>query len=315
MSDESGARLRHLRHMGWLLAVLSLAVVGVSAWLRLAGAGLGCADWPGCYAEFLGGATAYALPPGGRVIHRVVATSALLLAIYICWRSLRPTPLQPVARQALLTLALMLLLSVVGIWSNDPRRVFVNFINLLGGLALVSMAWRVVLATGSEAGAPSGARRDPLLAAGLATLTLTVLLGALIGARYAASTCGSFPHCDGTWWPAAPGWGSFDPFALLDGPGGLDNAGGAALHLLHRYGALTTALLLGTAAWRAWRDSATTPVVRRGAAMVLGLLGLEIACGILTVVTGYPLGLAIAHNVIAAALLAAAAHLQQHRAA
>lgn len=297
-------RLGRLRRLGMALTLLSLAVVAVSAYLRLLSADLGCGAWPECYGRVLAAGT-YAPPAAGRLVHRFVATAALLLAIYACWIAFRPHRLAPVARQALLLLGLMLLLSVVGIWSNDPRRVLVNFVNLVGGLGLVSMSWRIVMAAGAAGQRP--ARPDALLAGGLAALTATILIGALIGARYAASACATLPDCGGAWLPTAGGLAALNPVATLTGPTPAGDAGGAALHLLHRICAAATLLLLGMAALRRRRDAAARPA----AAAVMVLLGGEFLLGLLTVATGYNLWLAIGHNVCAAALLAAAARLRQ----
>lgn len=214
MSAARVLRLRRVRTLALLLTALSLGVVGVSAFLRLNGAGLGCADWPACYGQLL--TSTYAPPAIGRLIHRVVATSALLLTIGLAWYSLRPRPLWPVARYILILLGLMLFLSVVGIWSADPRRTLVNVVNLLGGLGLVSMSWHIVMAA-EETAMRTSPRSDPTLAAGMILLAATVVLGALIGASY----------------------------ATLD-----DSTGGMALHWLHRACAVIASLLLGQAAFK-----------------------------------------------------------------
>lgn len=261
-------RLRRVRRLAFLLTALSLGVVGVSAFLRLQGAGLGCADWPACYGQVLTAAT-HSPPPLGRLIHRIVATGALLLTIHLAWIGWRSRPWQPWARQAVILLGLMLFLSVVGVWSGDPRRTSVNFINLVGGLALVPMSWRIAMAsTGAET--PGRRLSSPALAAGTILLTAAVILGALIGARYAA----------------------------LD-----DSAGGIALHWLHRGLAVLACLLLGHAALR--RPD------RAASKALLGLLGLEILLGAITVMGDFPLWAAVGHNVAAAALLAGAAALRR----
>lgn len=304
MTGQEAGRLERMRLLGMALALLSLAVVAISAYLRLVSADLGCSAWPECYGRFLTTGT-YTPPAAGRLVHRIVATSALLLAIYACWIAPTPRRLQPVARQALLLLGLMLFLSVVGIWSSDPRRVLVNAVNLVGGLGLVSMAWRIVMAT-DVVPAEKPVRPDGLLGAGLVALTATVLIGALIGARYAASACATLPDCGGTWLPAAGGLAALNPVATLAGPTPAGDAGGVALHLLHRLCAVATLLLLGLAALRRRRGTAARP-----AAVVLVLLGGELVLGVLTVATGYNLWLAVGHNVCAAALLAAAAQMRQ----
>lgn len=294
MRDE--ARLAGIRRLAAAVAALSLAVVAVSAWLRLDAAGLGCADWPACYGAALAGAKA---DPGfARLLHRVVATSALLLALMLAWRSLRPHALPGVAAPALALVGVMLLLSLLGIWSADPRRVPVNLLNILGGLALVSLSWRVVLAAG-PAVRPG---RSPLLRSGLVALTATVLLGALIGARYAAASCTSVPFCGDAVLPALAALSPFDALAAA-APAG--DAGGTALHLLHRYAAVAALILLGVAAYGALRR----PSAQRSARAVLALLVATLGAGVATVAFGFPLLLGVAHGAFAAMLLAACAAL------
>lgn len=292
-----------LGRLGWLLFGLSLAVVVISAWLRLSAAGLGCGDWPACYGQILGSPPAAA---GGivRALHRAGASVALVVALLLVWRSLRPQPMQPVAKRAAALLAVMLALAAVGIWSADPRRVAVSFVNILGGMVLVSLSWRVVL--GTRPGAVA-ARPGPVLKAGMAALTATVLLGALIGARYAAVSCPELPLCAGSAWPSAGGWAALNPLAVVDAAPAAGDPGGVTLHLLHRYAALATLLLLGFAAHRALRSPAT----RRAAGWVLALLAVEVALGAATVLGGFPLWLAVAHGLCAAGLLAATASLAQ----
>lgn len=296
-------RARRIRALALLTCGLSVLVVAVSAFLRLSGAGLGCADWPNCYGAVLAGVP-QAPWEGARLVHRIVATLALLSGILLAWRCWRPQPLQPAARYATLLLALMLFLSVVGIWSADPRLAVVNFINLVGGLGLVSFSWRVAI-TSEPARWMERGRGGPVCRVALAALTLTVLLGGLIGARYAAPACATLPACDGAWWPAVQGWSALNPLATLAGPHGPGEAGGVALHLLHRYFAALAMVLLAVVALRL----RVVPRARNAALATLTLLLIEALLGVLTVVSGHSLWLAVAHNVGAAVLLAAAASL------
>jgi cytochrome c oxidase assembly protein subunit 15 len=298
-------RTRRIRALALLTCALSLLVVMVSAYLRLSSAGLGCADWPACYGSVLAGVP-HAPWVGARLAHRLVATLALLAGIVLVWHCWRPQPLQPAARYASLLLALMLFLSVVGLWSADPRLAWVNFINLVGGLGLVTFSWRVAVAVAPSQWVDRGAG-GPFCRPALAALTLTVLFGGLIGARYAAPACGTLPHCQGVWWPAVEGWMHLNPFAVLAGPSGPGETGGVALHLLHRYAAVLAACLLAAAALRLRKTAQT----RRAALTVLTFLLLEAGLGVLTVASGFSLWLAVAHNVGAALLLAAAASLMR----
>lgn len=301
---DDTARLKQLRTLALVLAALAFVVMLLSVFLRLDYAGLGCANWPACYGQLLSEGPR---PHTGfvRALHRITASAALLLTIVVVWKSLRPRPLQPVARNAVLLLLLMLFLSAIGILSANPNRVVVSFLNILGGLGLVSFSWRVLQAT-RPATAGSAAPPNPLLHLGLLTLTASIALGALIGARYAAVTCASLPDCGGAWWPAADGWAALDPFVHLAAAPPPGEAGGVALHLLHRYLALATLLLLGITGWRALGQAAT-----RGAARILLLLlALAVTLGILSVASDFNLWLTVAHSASAATLLAAIVQLQ-----
>jgi cytochrome c oxidase assembly protein subunit 15 len=294
---------RQVRTLAVATCLLSLGVVGVSAYLRLSGAGLGCADWPACYGQILAGGTR-APWAGARLLHRLVATSALLAGILLAWRCWRPQPLQPAARYAILLLALMLFLSVIGVWSADPRMAAVNFINLIGGLGLVTFSWRVAITTEPGSWVERG-RGGPVCRIALAVLTVTVLAGGLIGARYAAPACDTLPACGGAWWPELQGWVALNPFVTLSAPALPGDSGGTALHLLHRYAATLAFVLLLFVALRLRRQRQARDAVLA----VLTILLIEVLLGVLTVASGFSLWLAVAHNVGAALVLAAAASL------
>jgi cytochrome c oxidase assembly protein subunit 15 len=241
-----------------------------------------------------------------RILHRLAASIALLLGFYTAWRCLRPTPLLPVARYATALLTLMIALTFVGVWSSDPHRIWASFFNMLGGLGLVSLSWRTVLAAESRPLASQGPDAGLLLRAGLGLLAASIALGALIGARYAAISCASAPSCGGVWWPAAEGWAALNPFATVAVSTLPGDAGGVTLHLLHRYCALLALIVMGLVALQALAADAT----RKSGGWLLILLLIEFALGSLTVLSGFSLWLAIGHSVCAAALLAVGIHLR-----
>ncbi|BAO29071.1 COX15/CtaA family protein [Sulfuritalea hydrogenivorans] len=302
--ERHSERLERIRKLAWLLTVLSFLVVLVSAYIRLSGAGLGCTGWPDCYGQLLtaGGTTHTGAV---RILHRSVASLSLLLGFYLAWQCLRPQPVQPLARHATLLLVLMIVLALVGVWGADPHRAWTSFFNMLGGVGLVTLSWRMVVAAGPAAPGPAPARSTAVLHAGLIALGLAIALGALIGARFAATACMTTPSCAGSWWPAAEGWGALNPFARVAAPAMPGDAGGVALHLLHRYCAVSAVLLLGIAGLRAQAAEATRGIGK----WLLVLVVLEFALGGLTVVSGFSLWLAVGHSVGAAALLAVGAQL------
>lgn len=303
MIDDAGRR-RGVRLLALSVCALSLLVVAVSAYLRLDAAGMGCADWPACYGRVLAGDPAplhYGFP---RLLHRLAASSALLLTCLLVWRSLRPTPLVPAARYAVLLLLLMLALSALGFASADPRRALVGFLNIVGGLGLVSFSWRVAMAAGERAAGT--ATRHPLaLRFGALALSVTVMLGAWIGATYAAIACDSLPACG---WPTADAWQALNPLFRPRAAAQPGDAGGALLHLLHRgFAVIAVATLAAVALVRLKRSTAHAAGSRRGPVMLLILLGLVFGLGLAAVSSGLHLWLVVAHGLAAALLLAAVA--------
>ena len=303
--DQPGPRLRRIRYLALALTALSLLIVTVSAHIRLNGAGLGCAPWPDCYGQILTGA-AHPHSGGARILHRIVASLALVLGFVLVWQCQRPLPIAGPKRPVAALLALMILLTFVGLFSADPQRVWAGFINMLGGAGRVLLSWACFLAA-SEAAPKVGHGRGgaALLHAGLGFLALTFAQGALVGARYAAPACPTLPGCGDAWLPTAAGLGALYPFVTISAPALLGDAGGAALHLLHRWCALAALLLLGLGGLRALARAEA----RRGAVALLVLLLVQFALGVLTVLSGFGLGLAVAHSVCATALLAAGLHL------
>lgn len=304
MPEVRSARLKRIRNLAVALTLLALLILLVSAFIRLRGAGLGCSPWPDCYGQLLAGA---ANLHGGaaRILHRSVASLALVLGFVLVAQCLRPYPIQPAARWATALLSLMIVLTFVGLFSSDPHRVWPGFINILGGAGLVLLSWRTALAAADDA-VRSPPRRSPaLLHAGLGVLVLTMALGALIGVRYAATACPSLPGCSGIGWPANAGWSALDPFTGIVAAAGLGDDGGVALHLLHRYCALATLLLLGLGGVQ----GLARPATRASAGLLLVLLLVQFSLGVLTVLSGFSLWMAIAHSVCASLLLAATVQL------
>ena len=298
-------RITLLRKLALLCAALVLAITSLSAFIRLSKAGLGCEPWPQCYGQGLReapSATPQPVPPvvaGARVAHRVVAVAALLVIIGMVMTTLASTPmLWRQGRMVLGLLGLALFLAVLGRWTADSRLPAVVLGNLLAGFALFALSWRLLLSTATAPVASPVPRGWISIA--LAVLLAQIALGGLVSAVQAGLSCPELIRCD----PSAGSWQAFNPWhAPVPGDADPTHPAGALLHFAHRAGsllALAVLLPLGIVAWRRGH---------RGGAVLVLLLVVQVALGALLVVRALPLALGLAHNMVAAALLAAVASL------
>lgn len=304
--DTPSRRIALLRTMAIACAVLVLAITSLSAFIRLSRAGLGCEPWPQCQAQMLREAeqgAAAAPGPGvtvARLAHRVTAVGALLLVIAMLMTAYATSP--PLVRQGRLVLALLALavfLAVLGRMTADSRLPAVVLGNLLAGLAMFALSWRLVAATAPAAGGTPLAARWVRLA--LVLLAAQIMLGGLVSAAHAGASCPSLVGCD----LGAASWQALNPWHAPDsgaGPGA-----GALVHMAHRATGIAAAAALAVLGFAAWRRG------RRAGALVLALVVLELAAGMALVASATPLALALVHNVLAALLLAAVASLLPDR--
>ena len=193
-------RLSQLRKLAWACAVLVLAITSLSAYIRLSRAGLGCEPWPQCYAqrstmspqalERLDTSTVSA----ARVVHRVAASTALLLLILMLVKTLSQQPaLWVQGRLVLAMMALALFLAVLGRMGGVSRSPAVALGNLLGGFCLFALNVRLVRATGTGgAGLPS---LRGWVAAALALLLLQIALGGLVSVGQFGERCDQAGLC------------------------------------------------------------------------------------------------------------------------
>jgi cytochrome c oxidase assembly protein subunit 15 len=300
--------------------LLVLIVVILSAYLRLAGSGLGCADWPACYAliRSQGGseslAAAHLVPPWATVIHRLVASLLGVLVLGIALMAMKRRKLS--AQDAWLTFAVLLLtvfLSVLGYKTPSPLLPWVTLSNLLGGMAMLAMLWWLgqrSVSAGVDNAAARGLR--PWALAGVLVLAVQIALGGWVSANFAALACTELPGCGGYPWTGGPWRESFNLFRLLpvtDGGAVIPGDAGKIIHLTHRLGAVLTFLYIG---WLGWRAFGLGNGGRGTGIAILILLLLQIALGISAVAFRLPVAVVTAHNAVAALLLLSVVNLIHH---
>ncbi len=305
--------------------VLAFGVVVLGAWVRLSAAGLGCPDWPGCYGHLSVDDAARnvdaineAFPHRPfeyhkaikEMVHRYFASGLGLLILLLAGLAIanRRDPQQPVGLPVALV-GLVILQGLLGMWTVTLLlKPLIVVLHLLGGLATLSLlAWLALAPQADRPGPAASPQLKSLAAVGLIVLGLQIALGGWTSSNYAAFACPDFPTCQNSYWPQMD---AKDAFVLwrglgIDYEGGvLDHPARVAIHFVHRLGAIVTALVLGFASFVAIRRGPTRAVRLAGA--VLGVvLVCQLILGPVMVIRALPLGLATAHNAVAALLLLA----------
>lgn len=288
-----------LRVLAWLCAVAVLAIISLSASMRLTKAGIGCEPWPACYAL---AQQALVAPAGSepaaanaalgavRAAHRVLAVATLFLILVmgaLCWNA-RPPARRQRAEWALL-LAVTLFLAGLGPWSAHSALPALALGNLLGGFAMLALCVRLA--------APRRFAIAPLTRAWVGAAVLA--LGAQIVLGGLASTTGSILDCAGLLdcgrAAQGQGWAVLDPWRL---PG---SAAGAPVQWLHGLAAGAVLLLAVPLAWRLRCADAWGAGVLGAALLALAVLGPMMAGA------GFAMALVLVHNGLSAIALAALA--------
>lgn len=298
-----------------------IVLVSLSAYLRLAHSGIGCADWPDCYgrigappavSQTISSENAYqrivaeASQPlaWATPLHRLVASTLGLLIVFMAVLALRQK------KDRLMALALLLVtvwLALLGVKSGSLHNPAVVMGNLSGGFLMLGMlAWMLFKDDGKgHAKAVPGKLPGTLLGAAVLMLVIQILLGGLTSANFAATACQSLPDCHGNWLPGADVFKAMDlseehqVTSMGQAIGGQERID---IHIAHRLGAVITAVLILVTGLLAWRVGGRMHFA--GITIVL-LLITEFSIGVMAIASELPIALAVAHNWIAGLLLLA----------
>ncbi len=307
------------RRFALATAIVTLLVIVLGAYVRLSHAGLGCPDWPGCYGHITWPTqpddvqrAAEVWPERPLEVPKAIKEMAhrylvgvlgpmIVVLAWMAWRR-RHEPGQPLV-VPLLLVAVVLFQAVLGMWTVTWKlKPLIVTAHLIGGMttfALIVWTWLRVHPT-ALLRVPLQSLR-PWIVTALVLVAAQITLGGWVSTNYAALACPDFPTCQGSWWPAMD---FREAFVLwrgigVDYEGGvLDASARAAIHVVHRLGAIVLTVYLLWLGWRLYRHGAGTL-----AGFMLGLLALQLTLGIANVVFGLPLAVATAHNGVAALLL------------
>ncbi|MAQ60754.1 MAG: cytochrome B [Gammaproteobacteria bacterium] len=308
-------QIKRLAGFGVLFALL---VVSVGAYTRLADAGLGCPDWPGCYGfltvpdqaeEVSLAETRYPDAPVEFVKawwemgHRYIAGALLVLVfsmLVLAYRG-RQREDTPLALASVL-MVIILCQAAFGAWTVTLKlwpQVVTG--HLLGGFTTLSLIWLLYLRQGGFEQIVAALPAPTLLARlAFAAVVIQIMLGGWVSSNYAALACYDFPSCDGTYSPPMDLQQGFNIFQSV-GPnylgGIMTSEARTAIHWVHRIGAIVVLFVVGGLVLQMVRQVAVV-----GYALLAALLS-QITLGILNVVWVLPLLNATAHNTVGALLL------------
>jgi heme a synthase len=325
---------QRLRALTFLTLFLTFDLVLFGAFTRLTDSGLGCPDWPGCYASASPiGAKAQisaeqaAMPTGPvthqkawiEMVHRYLASAVGVLIVVLAatsWlhrqqlrRRLQISPWWPT-----FTLAWVCLQGAFGALTVTMKLFpAIVTVHLLGGMVLLALLqtqatrYRLADTFSDEQNTvllPRAAHA--WLVGGFVLLWVQIALGGWVSTNYAVLACNEFPLCQGQW---VPTMNVREGFALWRELG--QTAAGntitlpalTAIHVVHRMFAFVVFAVLGIAAWQLHRCSKPRSTLRTAAWWITALLVAQLVTGLSNVVLGWPLLAAVLHTGGAAALV------------
>ena len=295
--------------------ILALIVVILGAYTRLADAGLGCPDWPGCYGELLVPdviSSEYERPldiakAWKEMVHRYAAsTLGLSILVIFLLAVFRKTERKQSIKLPTALLLLVGFQGALGMWTvTEQVHPGIVTMHLFGGFSTTALLFWLFLNQRAQPkiGQPVLKRHKLMLIIVTTLLIFQIFLGGWTSTNYAALSCGEyFPTCLGEMWPEdmdfknAYYWGELGvdyEFGILE------NQTRTAIQMVHRVGALviTAAIIALSFALKNYL------AFQKNIVIVLALLGVQVALGIINVVMSLPMFAAVMHNAVALGLL------------
>ena len=266
-----------------VLSVFALVVLG--GVVRLTDSGLGCPDWPLCSGNIIPPLETHALV---EYSHRLMASVVGLLVFAVAfgvWRSYRGQPwlMVPATLGVFLLVVQVLLGGFTVLTDLSSEMVLVHL-----ATAEALMASMVVVMMVALFGPPGlvlqvdGERRDWLSMLSLGALVAVyglLLTGSYVTVSGSTAACGvSWPDCQGQIFPEGHH---------------------AAMHMVHRVGALLVGVLILGVLAMAWRRRGERPSLGWAAVLVGGVFLAQVMVGAATVWLAFPLSGRLLHLAMA----------------
>tara|TARA_B100000900_G_scaffold377589_1_gene361146 strand:+ start:10928 stop:12007 length:1080 start_codon:yes stop_codon:yes gene_type:complete len=316
VADAKGfLALRTIKILSLSSGIMGFVVVALGAWTRLADAGLGCPDWPGCY----GFATipispeeidianakfpetpyevAKAIP---EVVHRYFAAALGFMITCMALISMRSKDLpSDIKNLSIFLLIWVILQGTFGYWTVSlklwPQVVTTH---LMSGFLTTGLLWLLYFKAKDRLEKRENwnfsQSTKKFFNIALILVAIQIFLGAWTSTNYASYSCVDFPLCQGQVIPESNFKEGFN-FLQGIGPnylgGQLDHESRVAIHITHRFGAAVVTAFLLFLSYHLF--------IRKFRIMALGLmafLGIQVLLGISNVIFALPLLVAVGHN-------------------
>ncbi|MCO7224634.1 heme A synthase [Pleionea sp. CnH1-48] len=311
------------------LALIALpfvaVVIALGAFTRLADAGLGCPDWPGCYGflhiptqqqDIQQANMAFPDQPyefdkaWPEMVHRYFAGTLglLILGLFLLSWKIRQVQSTPFKLASVL-LVLIVFQAALGAWTvTEKLHPLIVMGHLLGGFTTFSLltifAVRVFRPANDITNNDISSFKK-LTSIAIAVLFMQIALGGWTSANYAALVCTDLPICQGDWTARtdfANGFKLWGHEAETYQYGVLSLESMTAIHVSHRIGAIVTSLVILLLIVSLMKK-AESSISRKMVPLFSSLLVIQVALGVSNVVFHLPLSIAVAHNGVAALLL------------
>ena len=290
-------------------------VIGLGAWTRLADAGLGCPDWPGCYGFVTFPTTpdeiaiAENLFPDSpveidkiipEVVHRYFAASLGLLAIALLFIAFKENKLK---LESTILLIIIIGQGIFGYLTVSLKLHPLIVTSHLFGAIITTSLFLIIFMRSLKLTKTFDvlARNKTLIIIGFALIIFQIFLGAWTSTNYAARACLDLPYCQGQLVPETNFKEGFNLFQSI-GPnylyGQMSNEARVAIHLTHRVGAIVVFFYSLFLAAKLWSSETKQIVIS-----FLAILFVQVFLGINNVLSSLPLWNAVAHNIVGVLLV------------
>ena len=295
--------------------ILGFVVVALGAWTRLADAGLGCPDWPGCYgfvtipvspdeidlANSKFPETPYevakAIP---EVVHRYFAATLGFFIVCMAFMAYKykEIPLN-IKKLSYFLLVWVIMQGTFGYLTVSlklwPQVVTTH---LMSGFLTTALVWLLYFRTKDLIQERKSwnfqESTKKLFSVSIVLVAIQIFLGAWTSTNYASYSCTDLPLCQGQLLPEANFKEGFNFFQSI-GPnylgGQLDHESRVAIHLTHRFGAIVVTLFLLFFSLHLYKRNYKTLAYG-----LIAFLTLQILLGISNVIFALPLLIAVGHN-------------------